>query len=341
VTETNARIWNKALFRNIFGFGVSGILLWLTIHQSRLEFSEIKISRDQLSYYLLAEFFFFLSVVAYAIRAQIVWRKSADNKDSVYTLASIVLGNFYNSVLPANLGEGVRAWHFAKKNKVFFLKSLAAVITEKWIDAQTFICMALVIILLKPFVGHYILYSILFTALLAFVLSIVYVIMRRIRAVEKSLWGIVLFFGKAGKVLYKLYRYTCSHIDNMMANKQIGNFLFWCVFVLSLNVGQFYFLMKAAGVTGSVCSAYSALLVALSMMIITIVPSAPGNIGVLHYGVYSALILSSYQNGMTPDAIALKSFALFAIYVHLSYLFPEVIFGALFLVRERKIMFER
>jgi uncharacterized protein (TIRG00374 family) len=340
VRDKKVNIWNKAFFRNILGFGISGFLLWLTIKQSGLEFSSVQFSRSNLFYFSIAEFLFVVTVVIYAVRAKLIWRKPTRKDVSARAFESIALGNFYSSVLPANLGEGVRAWHFAKKNNVSLLKSIAAIITEKWLDAQIFVFLSAFLFLAKPFVGNYISYSILFTAITAAILSIVYLVLRNNRTIEKLVWRRVLILGHLGKFLYKLYLYSCAHIDNITANKDLLLYMCMCITIFSLNMLQFFFLMKTVGIQAPVCGFYTSLLIAVSMMIIAIVPSAPGNIGVLHYGVYSALVLSAHQHGTNPSGEDLKAYALFGIYLHLSYLIPDILIGLVCLWRERHKLFE-
>lgn len=331
----------KAILRDIFGFAISGALLWLTIRQSGLELRAIDFSQLVHLYYLAAEVLFILAVVIYAVRARIVWQSQIVPSARISTFASIALGNFYSSVLPANLGEGVRAWHFAQRNTVLFTRSLAAIITEKWLDAQMFVFLAVLLLCLRPFDPDYILYSILGTAAVTVVLSVIYFVMRRSRPVERIVWRIPLLLGRAGRVLYMLYRATCDHIDNVNKNRQLPSYLAWCLTIFSLNIIQFYFLMKAAGVRAPICDFYTSLLVAISMMIIAIIPSAPGNIGVLHYGVYAGLVLSARVHGITTSAADLQSFAVFGIYTHLSYFLPDVVIGAIYIWRERDVLFEK
>jgi hypothetical protein len=112
-----------------------------------------------------------------------------------------------------------------------------------------------------------------------------------------------------------------------------------CAVFFFLNILQFLLLMKVAGVAEPVAGLYSSFLIAMSIMIIAIIPSAPSNIGVMHYGIYATLILAANQYGLSSDGPSLKSYALFAIYLHLSYVIPEVVLGIIFVVKERRLMF--
>jgi uncharacterized membrane protein YbhN (UPF0104 family) len=130
-----------------------------------------------------------------------------------------------------------------------------------------------------------------------------------------------------------------GQIGDLIKRKLIVKYLMYCSVVYVLNALQFLVLLKCAGVTGPVVSIYSVCLISLSMMIIAIIPSAPGNIGVLHYGIYSVLLFAAAQYGVHPEASDLLAYARFAVYVHLSYLIPEVIVGGICLIKERKVVF--
>ena len=327
-------------FKTVLGFSISAILLWLTFYNSGLHLKDIRLKGEQVYYFAAAIVVFIFSVWFYSVRAKLFWiNRAKTNQASVHAYDSLIVGNFYNCLLPGNLGEGVRAWHFSRKNKTTFSRSLAAIIAEKWTDAQMFVVLAILLYLFKPFVSHYILYSIFLTASIVVLLSATYTFLRRNKAAERKIWRLIFRLQKTGRVLYRLYSHTGTHLAGVKTNRYITKYIFLCCIVFFLNLLQFFFLLKAAGVAEPVCSFYTAFLVAASMMIISFVPSAPSNIGVLHYGLYSALVLSAYQYGFSPNNKSLQSFALFGVYVHLSYIIPEVVMGIFFLTKERKFIF--
>ncbi len=329
----------NADFKAFLGLFISIFLLWLTFHNSGLTISNVRLDREQVYYFTASIGVFIVSVWVSSIRAKLVWLDRTKNLEDVHTLSSLIVGGFYNCLLPGNLGEGMRAWHFSRKNKVPFSRSLAAILAEKWLDAQMFVLCAIVLYLLKPFISHFILYSIFLTASIVVILFIIYNLIRRSRVAEKKIWHLIFRFQKTGRFLYRLYSHTGAHLQGLKANEQIARYLLFCFVILFLNISQFFLLLKAAGVVAPVCSFYTAFLAALSMMIIAFVPSAPSNIGVIHYGLYSTLIIASRQYGLMPDSVNLQGFALFGVCVHLSYVVPDVLLGVIFVVKERRVVF--
>ena len=326
-------------FKTFAGFSISGILLFITFRNSGLQLQDLHLSSTEWFYFIAAIVVFVFATWLQSFRSKLLWIRGDEALSDIHTYRSLIIGNFYNCLLPGNLGEGVRAWHFSRKNSKPISNALAGIVTEKWTDAQMFVPVSLVLLSMKPFVGHYILYAICFTSLLVVVLTIIYTIMRYNRRAEKSAWQLVLLLKKTGRFLYRVYYHTNALLSNLKRNKVLLPYLVLCFAFFILNITQFYFLLKAAGVQYPVDGIYSAYLTALSIMIIVIVPSAPSNVGVLHYGLYSTLVLAAQQYGVHPTAAHLKSYAFFGVLVHLSYFIPEILLGVVFVVKERETIF--
>lgn len=329
-----------SLLKSILGFVISGVLLWLTIRKSGLEIENVKLQTYQVVYFVIALITFVLATWIQSIRAKLLWISRNGKVIKVNTYSSLVLGNFYNCILPGNLGEGVRALHFSKKNNVPFQNSLASIITEKWIDALIFVPIVGLLLSLKPITESYIIDALLLTTLMIVLLFIVFVTFQLNIKIEKTVWRIVLKFGVIGKYLFKLYKKVVEQLRNLMKSGLIFPYIVLCACFFIGNIIQFLFLLKAAGIDAPIGGLYTAFLIAICIMIIVIVPSAPSNIGVLHYGIYLTLILASHQLGFSPQKGDLQSFALFSILLHLSYLLPEITLGLLYMIKERKTLFE-
>lgn len=330
--------WGRFGFRDFIGYAISALLLWYTLDKSGMKLSSIRADGWQFYYFVAAVLVFVFSLVIYAYRAKLIWRDRS-KPVQIRTYASLILGNFYNCLLPGNLGEGVRAYHFSRRNNISFSRSLAALITEKWLDAQVFAVMVVLLFTCKPFEDHYISYVLAYIAGAIFICTAIHRAMRRYRVFERQVWQFALGFRRPAMFLFKLYYHTNCHLDHMKKNRMIRPYVFLFGVVFILNVLQFYLLQMAAGVSAPVAGFYSSTLVSLSMMIIAFLPSAPSNVGVLHYGVYSVLLFCAMQCGVNADADSQQHYALFATYVHLSFLIPELILGLVFITVERKAIF--
>lgn len=326
--------------RTLLGFAISGILLWRTFDASSLNFKQIELSGSQWLFFTGAILLFALSIGLFSIRTKLLWITDMSQTGRIKAYSSLIIGNFYNCLLPGNLGEGVRVWHFSQKNKVSLVRSLATVVTEKWIDAQLFAVIVLGLFITGPFISHYITYTLLAVAVVVAILCITYQVLTRSKRIDKLIWRTVLsIHRKVGIFFFRLYRACRSNIDHLVKHNLLWRYVGFSLGILSLNLLQFYCLLHAAGVRPELITLFTMLTIASAIMVIAIVPSAPSNIGVMHYGVYSALILLAQQNDVTPTAVDLKTFALFGVYLHLSYFIPEIVMGLAFIVIERKKLF--
>jgi uncharacterized protein (TIRG00374 family) len=325
--------------KSIAGFLISGALLWLLIRNSGLQLEQIQLIGNQGLYFIGAIAVFVISLTLYALRAQLIWKSKTHPTRSVFAYNSLVIGNFYNCILPGNLGEGMRAWHFSRKNNETFSRSLAGSITEKWLDAQVFAVFVFLLFWIKPFPLDYVSYALIYTAGAVAGLTVLHLVFLCSRKSEKFLWRLVMLVGKPGRYLYRLYIQTNTHLKNMWQLGNYSRFVLFFVFIFFLNALQFYLLLKAAGVHSPLTGGYTSYLIALSMMVIAFIPSAPGSIGVLHYGVYAVLLLATKHYGLVPTSSDLQHFAVFAVYTHLSFLLPEIILGTVVVIIERKSVF--
>lgn len=332
-------ISDKFSLRSIPGFAISAVLLWLAIHQSGLELRSIRMSVTEATYFAGSIFAFVLATWFQSMRAKIVWLKRGSDWQEPATFSSLSIGNFYNCVLPGNLGDAVRAWHFSRRQRIPFASAVASIITEKWLDAQMFVIIACILFAISPFTGDYIFLAIYYTALAAVLLGTLYLLMLRYVLLEKFLWRIVCTLRRPGRFLYRIYKYASWQMAGIRQNGFVTAYLFFCVGAFLLNVLQFFLLLKAAGISGPVASVYTAYLTAVSMMIIAFIPSAPSNVGVLHYGLYLVLILAAKIHGAATDHAVLQSYALFGIYTHLSFLVPEVVVGGICLLWDGQYLY--
>jgi len=335
-----ARLFKSNHLRTVIGFLISGFLLWLTFEQSGLTLKKIYLKEGKQFFFVLAIGSFVAAILVHAQRAKLLWINAKTNSSSVATFPSLILGNFYNCVLPGNMGELIRAWYFSFTNKVSFNRSLASIASEKWIDAQLFVVMAALLLLTKPYLGHPIQIAILYVSSAVAMLMPFYWLMNYNSRFKRIVWKTMTYLGWSGRFLFRIYLNVYAQINALYVSGLLPRYIALCCLLIIFNLCQFYFLLIAANVDSTLISLYTLILIAASMMIIAFIPSAPGNAGVLHYGLYSVLILAAEINEIVPDKFALQNYALFGVYVHLSYLIPEGIMGLILLIIKRNTVFQ-
>jgi uncharacterized protein (TIRG00374 family) len=325
---------NNFSWRDVLGFGLSVGLFWLTWQQSGIAEKGLVFSSKDGWWLVCAIVAFLISLGVHVMRAHLLWRGRVDVTHKAIA-KSLFIGNFFNVVLPGNLGEGVRAWHFHRTAQVGFWKSVASIITEKFVDAQLY---ALALILL--FGMWYVAWSepvfwvlvIVWCGILG--VNIVLLLLQVKPRWEKKLWSFVPG-KKVRNSLFKTYRHLFFHLRHLNDGNRLWLFAVLGYVLLSLSVVQYYFVLQAAGLGSAMNNFSVCFLIAMVMVVINVTPSAPGSAGVVHYGIFATLTIAA-KLLVLPQQSA--SFAMAGVYLHFSYFIPETIIGAWLVWRERSVL---
>lgn len=321
----------KIKWRDIAGFSISAGLLWLTWYQSGIKLSQISFSATTvglLSYAMLA---FLFTLVVHIFKASLLWKKNALATPSAIA-TSLFIGNFFNVVLPGNLGEAIRAWHFHLKCRVSIWQSTAGIIAEKFVDANLFATMIALFFLIRPsnwlqpvFLGLIILFfGVIFVDIILFIL------VKRLKSAKK-IWQLIPSKWLR-KQLYRTFRCFVHHFENLQKNGHLWTFSSLGYLMFFLNMVQYYLVLRAAGVSTALNTPLTLFLVSLVMVVINVTPSAPGSAGVVHYGIFATLMLTAELSHLPQQPI---EFAMAGVLLHLSYFIPESCIGVYYIWRER------
>lgn len=236
---------------------------------------------------------------------------------------TLMMSYFFNTVLPARLGEVVRAYALGRSENIGMVRVLSTILLEKILDLMTIF---IFLIALLPFLNIPtdvrnigLLVGGLFVV--AFILSIIMAIYR------KQAERFILFCLKPLPESWrsKLFGFACEVLD------VLGVLLDW---KLSLNVWAQSIAMWVIVLVNYMFIAFAfgmplTLELAVLLTIITnlgmAVPSAPGYIGVFESTVIIALI------NFFPDKDALFSFGLI---LHITSFLPVIILGAIYTSKE-------
>ncbi|MFN8315377.1 MAG: lysylphosphatidylglycerol synthase transmembrane domain-containing protein [Chitinophagales bacterium] len=332
----------KAYIRSILGVAISLLLLSYTLHSSGLELSQIQFNTSSIVNWVLAVFVFIFTIIVHALRTKFIWVNNTSELSKIRSYSSLIIGNFYNSVLPGNLGEGVRAWHFHKKNQVSFSCSLAAIVTEKFIDAQVFLLLVVPLLCYQEWIyTNPIFITLALVSTFVFfsngILLLGWLYPKIPKFVIRSLpLGSSLRFS-----LWRLFLHFKNHLRQLYKNRLLWVYIAAAICLFVLNMFQYFWVLRAANVLPLLRTLCTLYLLSCIMIVVGVVPSAPSSAGVVHYSIYASLLLAAGFLSV-PVSLALKqNFALVTIYLHLSYFIPEILLGVFYLWRERKILFER
>lgn len=322
-------------YKTYIGTVVSGILLWRTIKLSGITWQTLNLSGYSLVLLLASCIVFIATVVLQGHRTRLIWVANGKKYRSIHSLPSLVIGYFYNSILPGNAGEAVRAWHFSKRNTVPFQKSLAAIAVEKFVDAQLFVPIVVGLNFYMPKNGNnkvVFLLSIVVGAILCADFFIAAIILNK--TFKHCVWFCMpsLHFKKYS---FRLFGYFKQQIQLLIQTRLIWWYALLGYVMFLLGVVQYGLIIKASGLPAIYTDAYSLTTIGCMMVVVGVIPSAPSNLGVVHYGVYNALFNMAIMVGAQPGSSQLQQFALAATLVHVSYFIPEIVIGLIYLVKER------
>jgi uncharacterized protein (TIRG00374 family) len=329
--------------KTVFAFSISGFLFWLLIKQSSIELQQIpKIinSWKSLALMLLAMSLFILMVYFHSLRTRILFTQRNTSFNSISSFPSLAIGNLYNCLLPGNMGEVARALHFSRINKISLNSTIAVFVIEKLIDATLCIPLFLILFWFQPFVNHIIQYA--FIAVFLGVIGIMSATFLIIRFGKvKKLFFSFIPTRKIRHIAFKIYCETLRHFRRMTTNRTIYLFALLCYAMFFTSLLQYYLVMESLSIPKPILHPFTAYFLALSMVIIAFIPSAPGNLGVAHYGLYASLALVAELNHVAATPALKQQFAFAGICIHFSYFLPEILVGFYYLFREHKILFNR
>ena len=324
------------------GFFISGFLLWLLVKQSQVELKQVYDIIPPPGNALLfscAMALFVCTVYMHSLRTQTIFVDKNKPSHKISALPSLAIGNLYNCLLPGNLGEGFRALHFSRVNNISFASTFAIFFLEKIVDAFLSIPLFITLLIIFPFKHHLLQYGILLVLVAIVTCTFTFFALSKSDKITKGIFNLVP--QKKLKVfLFKVYKYGTNHFKRMKENKTILHYsiLTYCMFFTT--VLQYFIILKIVKVPEPLLSFNTALLLSLTMIIIAFIPSAPGNIGVAHYGIFASLMMVTTVLEIGYTTHHLKQFALVGICMHASYFIPEVLIGIYFMLRGCKIIFK-
>lgn len=310
------------MLKTVFTIGISGLFLWLALRSFELDQFTDAFSRFHAAYVLPALLCYLSSFLFRTIRWKIMLRRVrpvAPRRLFTY----IVIGYMANNLLPARLGEVVRAYVTGKEEKMSRSSAFASVLLERLFDGITIVMVLLALMFVSglnaPWLNNAALVSsLLFLSALAAFLLLAF---QKDRALRWA--GFVLGFlpRRIGeRLLYILDRF----LPGLALLREPKDFLVsisMSFVVWACEASVYFIYLKAFDIDAPA----SAVLLALVMVnLSSLIPSSPGFVGVFQWACVESLRLFSVPGG---DALA------WSVAVHSTQLLPTTLLGLVFLSR--------
>ncbi|MCS6819085.1 MAG: flippase-like domain-containing protein [Chitinophagales bacterium] len=311
-------------------------LLIYTISDSKLRLSDLKLNKYDI-FLFLTTVFLLLLVIYLQSKRFIIPTEGLEKIRITDSAKSLLLALLYNSLLPGNLGEIIRAWYIGKKNNISFKNGLALVGLEKYIDALNYILYALI---LGALFGSLAVYKGIFipVTIIVLIVFIMYLLIIYHSGVERLLFRILSEFGNKGHWLFSLHEKLNFYLKAMSYHQYIRYFIIGFI-IFGINILQYYLLLQMTSLPMAMRGWDVAFMISVSMIIVFLIPAAPGSAGVVHGGIYYVLLEIASHKSLPISSELTSQAAAYTVYLHLSYFLPQVIVGTIVLIKERNVLF--
>jgi len=325
-------------WQDFVGLVISGGFLYATLRQTSDSLWHTSLTKEQWLLSIAAGLCTIAVMVIQAYRMRWFLAPAPWRIEQISGFPSVNIGNFYNGVLPGNVGELIRTHHFARKNQIPFSTAMGCWIGEKFIDGMLMALFCIVLFLTPEFDVSVLRWIILVPITSAiFCLAFIKLSYRWPSIIRKLFTFIPT--RKLGVTLFKSFLQFKYRLLSVSGRFRLAIFIFCALCMAAFNAAGFTVNLLAAGVPTELICVNSLFVLMILMAVVYFIPSAPSSVGVMHYGVYTSLVLLAEMEDLILTPELKDSFVLAAIFFHATYFIPEVFLGFIYLIRERRLVF--
>jgi len=287
--EVLEKKYRKNYLVSLVGILISALLIVFAIKKVDLSITWIYIKKADYYYFLLAVVVYVIGFIPRGLRWKLMLKPIKIIPMSVIT-SSILIGYMANNILPARLGELIRAYTLGKYENISKTMAIASIGIERIFDGLVIVGILIVTILYHPFDGEQslIINKVRYLSLIIFLSALIFILIGR------------LFYNYLKRGFQKNNLLTSSNLKRCLMNNIINiieslkfiRFDTYLLIIILLSVIvwifdglTFYIMLKAMGLYWDPVMAFFCMaFVNLGL----IVPSAPG-----YFGVYHGLVIIS------------------------------------------------
>lgn len=321
---------NFKILRSLIGFLVSGILLYLVL--KKINFAETLSALKFAKYNLVIGAG--CSALLLNVLRSLRWKYLTENYQLVpvrFFIKAFFVGFLANSVLPARLGEIVRAKSLGDQSKTVIetggTKSLASIFVEKVFDGLVLLFFFIAITFIFPFptwikkVG--LIFSLLFIGL--FVLNILILIYQK--SIYKILKKVMSFFNeKLSMKVLNVFNWFTEGLSVIKKHHNMIPFLLSSIIIWLLEGLIIFAFIRSFNIDAPLISGYFVMiLIGFGIA----VPSAPGYIGVYQFACIQALSIWGVN-----ESVALS----FSLVMQAATFIPMNVIGIIFILKKKPLV---
>ena len=277
------------------GYLLSVVFLYLAFKDTDVDLIYKNIEYLNFSYILIA---FFLTIFFYIIRsAYQINNLQYINPELSFTISlqSIALTHFYNNILPARLGEVIRAFYLSKRNSIGKTKILSYILVEKILDVIFIFFVLLIIIIIETNAIEILNKVKILPSLLLLLLICITIFLYFNKFLAKKFRSIIpkKYHNKFSKINFDVRQgLNCFKSIHQIIKSIILLLIGW-ILVFSV-----YYFISIPYIELMMLPSYSFIYFLVFTALSLMIPSAPAGIGVVHYGLFFSISL------LNPDIIS-------------------------------------
>jgi len=310
------------------GIAVSSFFLVILLMKTDFILISETIKSMDLSYLFLAVLFTFASYFLRAVRWKYLLVK--EKKISLSSLyQATVIGYMANNLLPARMGELVRAYALSSKEKLQFLPLLASLVMDRLSDGFSVLVMLVLTLFIMEFPPRMqeaenalktggVLIFLFYAAVIVFILLLKSGSLRNSSLLERIIRRLPLKFSLKIKVFMDSFAAGVAlpaKFSDVLAILAASAFIwFFCILPVDMILESFSIKLPF----------YASMFIMVLLVFAVMVPASPGYIGTYHYACFKGLSVFG-----VPDSKAIGV----ALVIHAVGFFPVIIAGFYYLFK--------
>ena len=288
----------------IIGLLISAVFIYLAFR--RVHISEIYYSLKRANYWLIIPN---MATVVFTmwIRAE-RWKyllKPLDNFKSANLFPSVMIGFMSNNILPARLGEVVRAYSLGAKTGKSRSSIFATIVLERLFDSLSLLAMFWLVIIFIPFPEAVKKFGYITLALNLTIILFLLLLKRYTEFIVRVVLKTLFFLpASLSEKIDAIMRRFAEGLTVFKQRRTLFWVVFWSIVLWLITALSNYFVFMAFGLYPNLAASFILLLfVAAGVML----PSAPGFVGVFQAATIGAFALMNDLNLMGNQMTWLKA----------------------------------
>lgn len=311
-------------WKTFIGVLISALFLYLAFRKVDLDELRTAFEAAKYHYMIPAMLMLLLSLFLRTIRWKYLLQPVKDiSIKSLY--AAVMIGFMANNLLPARLGEIVRAYAIGEKEKVSKSASLATIVVERIFDGFTILFFLAIILIFYSFSFPAWLKKAAYITLAFYVLALLFLVLLKLKTetvlkIAKTM--LRPFSDRFKRPFLKLLNSFITGLQSLQSFKNVALSSFLSLLIWLPHIFIIHIILVSLGIELPVFAS-TVLLVALAIGVM--VPSAPGFIGTIQFVCVTVLSLFAVSRSQSLS---------FSVIYHVTIFLPVTIIGLIYLAAE-------